>query len=574
MFIKSILRMVVLVSFSSCIVGCSSSGVRSVSLEATEVDQYELLVVDVDLRADWESPFSSSDVALNAHISTPSGKKIVLPGFYVDGESGSLSSWRINFAPREVGQYEMTVVLEGQGVGGDSARKVMFESRAGDRKGYLHGNDLWTLQFDNGELFRGLGINYGWEPRDEDDSKHFSELHEDSRFEYQNFIPKIKGEGVNLIRTWMIYWNLPVDWKTVKNASRYADSSDRFNRSGIERMDDLIGLAESNDIYIMLVLDSHAGFIGDGWRINPYNKKNGGVAETPEEFFSSELARNHYKDKLRYMVARWGYSTKIAAWELFNEVDNIIYADEENRIPDQVVTEWHREMSDYLASIDPYDHVITTSVSHRDVSGLNSLENINVNQRHMYKVTDQIPDTLRRYTDDFDKPYVIGEFGYEWDWQLDFDEFRDEKVQDFKKGLWYGVFSPTPVLPMSWWWEYFDEQGALSYLSCVKEINDHVLSTASGSLRSESVSVENKALTAMGISNGEKRFVYVGNHSDSRQEVSLRSILGNKGNSDTVHRYECHSNKGSYSRIDAPEAGSEEGLYFGANTNVVFIIDD
>ncbi len=574
MFMKSMLRLGVCVLTALSASSCSSSGIRSVSVEATNVEQYELMVVNVALRADWSSPYSSSDVELNAHINTPSGREIVLPGFHVDGESGSVSNWRIHFAPREVGEYEMTVALGSQEASKESAKKVTFESRTGEGRGYLHANDLWTLQFDNGDLFRGLGINYGWEPRDDDDSKHFSELHEDPRFEYQNFIPKLQEKGANLIRTWMIYWNLPVDWKTVKNASRYTDSSDRFNKSGIERMDDLIELAESNDIYVMLVLDSHAGFIGGGWDINPYNKKNGGSADTPEEFFSSESAREQYKDKLRYMVARWGYSPRIAAWELFNEVDNIIYANEEDVIPDKVVTDWHRDMSDYLASIDPYDHVITTSVSHRDVSGLNSLDNIHVNQRHMYKVTDQIPETLRQYTDRLDKPYVIGEFGYEWNWQLNFDEFRDGKMRDFKKGLWYGIFSPTPVLPMSWWWEYFDEESALSYFSCVKEINDHVLTSASAPLKSESVSVDNKALTVMAISNGEKSFVYVGNHSNSLQEASLDSILGSNRKSDSVQRYECHSNEGAYSRLATPVEDSEGKLSFGSNTNVVFIVGD
>ncbi len=193
----------------------------------------------------------------------------------------------------------------------------------------------------------------------------------------------------------------------------------------------------------------------------------------------------------------------------------------------------------------------------------------------MYKVTDQIPDTLRQYTDEFDKPYVIGEFGYEWDWQLNFDEFREEKMRDFRKGLWYGIFSPTPVLPMSWWWEYFDEEGALPYFSCVKEINDHVLSSASASLESESVRVDNSDLTVMAISNGEKRFVYVGNHSDSLQEAGLDSILGSKGKSDSVQRYECRSDKGSYSRIASPAEGLEgKKLSFKPNTNVVFIVDD
>lgn len=38
------------------------------------------------------------------------------------------------------------------------------------------------------------------------------------------------------------------------------------------------------------------------------------------DFFTNERARADYKQRLRYLVARYGYSTSIFAWEFFNEV--------------------------------------------------------------------------------------------------------------------------------------------------------------------------------------------------------------------------------------------------------------
>jgi hypothetical protein len=39
---------------------------------------------------------------------------------------------------------------------------------------------------------------------------------------------------------------------------------------------------------------------------------------------------------------------------------------------------------------------------------------------------------------------------------------------DFKRGLWYGLFSLTPILPMSWWWEYFDNRKTDEYFKKIR----------------------------------------------------------------------------------------------------------
>ena len=63
-------------------------------------------------------------------------------------------------------------------------------------------------------------------------------------------------------------------------------------------------------------------------------------------------------------------------WELFNEIDNAMYGQAPERYPDRVVVEWHAEMSAYLKAIDPYGRLVTTSISHRDVAGLNQVASI------------------------------------------------------------------------------------------------------------------------------------------------------------------------------------------------------
>ncbi|HPG40239.1 MAG TPA: DUF5060 domain-containing protein [bacterium] len=480
-----------------------------------EIRQYEKAEWDITLQADWDDPFHAPDVALDMALLSPAGRELILPCFYVSGESGGESHWQARFTPREAGAYQYFFRLSDNSRIVDATAVMVFSCTTSGKRGFLNNRDLWSLQFDNGEIYRGIGENICWEARSNDDSKYFRELHENKKFNYRDMLITLKTNGGDFFRTWMIYWNLPVDWKTVRNSDRYQNSTARFNESGIKRMDELVNLCDSLGVYLMLALDSHAGYTGYGWDMNNYNIKNGGYAATPAEFFILQPAREQYKDKLRYMVARWGYSPAIAAWEFFNEIDNVMYAGPaENRIPDAVITEWHREMSEYLKDIDPYQHLVTTSISHRDVQGLNDIEYIDVNQKHIYKNTAAIPATINEYTRKHGKPYIIGEFGYEWDWQKNFDDFGAEMDSDFKRGLWYGLFSPTPVLPMSWWWEYFDYRGMNSYFARVREIHNHMLNMGKGDYRQTAVTVSSSDIQALGVQCGSASYVYLFNPQD------------------------------------------------------------
>lgn len=43
------------------------------------------------------------------------------------------------------------------------------------------------------------------------------------------------------------------------------------------------------------------------------------------EFFTNAEAMNDYKNKLRYIIARYSYSTAVFGWEFFNEVSLFLH---------------------------------------------------------------------------------------------------------------------------------------------------------------------------------------------------------------------------------------------------------
>ena len=103
----------------------------------------------------------------------------------------------------------------------------------------------------------------------------------------------------------MCPWNLPLEWKKVSNRNRYSDDQGYFNASAIERMDQLVDLIDSLDLYMMLTLDNSGDFQGRSWQRSSYNITNGGPIAAPMEFFTDPRAKAKYKDRLRYLVARW-----------------------------------------------------------------------------------------------------------------------------------------------------------------------------------------------------------------------------------------------------------------------------
>jgi hypothetical protein len=356
-------------------------------------------------------------------------------------------------------------------------------------------------------------------------------------------LKKLATNGGNFFRTWMIYWNLPVDWKTVSNNKRYQNTTSTYNESGMKRMDWLVNLCDSIEIHLMLALESHVGYMGDGWNMSSYNVANGGPAKTPLEFFTLPAARAQYKNKLRLMVARYGYSPAIAAWEFFNEIDNAMYQEKpEDKIPDEIITDWHNEMCTYLKETDPYRHMVTTSISHRDVQGMNDLKNIDFNQKHIYKNTSAIPQTIHDYTQKHNKPYVIGEAGFEWDWSKNFNDFAAEMDSDFKRGLWLGLFNPTPVLPMSWWWEFFENRGMMRYFKSVSQINRMMLESGKGKFESIEVKTNQNGVQSYGVRCGEKSFVYLYNSGESCEGIRLSGFVKPEGNA-KMSFFDCETGK-------------------------------
>ena len=319
-------------------------------------------------------------------------------------------------------------------------------------------------------------------------------------------------EGTPQLANVMIEYGEPQNVLDAPGLGRYYEKS-------AQRLDEILKLAEERGIYIMLALDYHGIFksyidrwaSNAEWRTNPYNKANGGPCETPADFFTDPEAKQYYKNRLRYMVARWGHSPNLAIWEFWNEIDNAM---EWQNIPPEDIASWHDEMSTYLREIDPYKHIVSTSVANRMVPVLWRVKDIDFSQHHPYGPTEGIYKSILTYENTFNKPHVIGEYAISWK-----PPGQDVTVElyegEMHNGLWRGMFSPTPILPMTWWWEwhlhkneYFHFKMAEAFVSLMLKDDDNMIEELP-------VKSNNSKLEIMGLRNGDEIFVWMLNKNKS-----------------------------------------------------------
>ena len=486
------MKKIITAAFALLLAAGMNAQITTVTPSATKVKQYDAIFFEVALTGEWENPYLQEEAALDMVLTAPSGKELVLPCFYKEGESGAESTWEARFTPQERGKYTYFFRYTQDGEVASETAPATFKSRRSKLGGILHVRDNWTLVYDNGKPFRGVGINLCWESRTQDDSKFFSDLHEQhDRFNFDAMLPDFAKNGGNFTRMWICDWNFPIDRQTGFNNHRYEETDEYMNRSAVERLDHVVNLLEDLDIKIMLCIGQ-------------------GKVVADQAFFTCPDAKVRYKNYLRYIVARWGYSPAIGMWELFNEIDNVQHNAPDGVIPAEYIVTWHDEMSTYLAAIDPFQHIRTTSISHRDLEGLNDLANLDINQKHIYNATHVVPETIDAYIAKHNKPYIVGEVGYEWDWSKNFDDFADGMNMDFRRAFWYGLFSQTALTPMTWWWEWFDEHRMIPYMQNARLISDMMLKAGKGDFQ-KFQTVKNEKAEAYAVRCGKTTFVYVYN---------------------------------------------------------------
>lgn len=223
-----------------------------------------------------------------------------------------------------------------------------------------------------------------------------------------------------------------------------------YNQLDCFLLDEIIQAAEKNGIYLMLCLLTR-----DLYMKQLSDDKN---AEYDE-------AIRDAKKFMRYAVARWGYSTHVAAWEYFNEIN-----------PSLPTDRFYTEVGEYLEKVDIYHHLRTTSTWHPSAKDCRH-HSLDIGQLHHY----MRPETKEEFQDEVailldkarflrtyapNKPVLIGEFGLATPkWGLSEHMKQDTEGVHFHNSLWASAFSGVSGTAMFWWWDQLDKQNAYGHYS-------------------------------------------------------------------------------------------------------------
>lgn len=432
--------------------------IHTVYANTTTLGVYEKLELTVHLTATFSNPYDYEQVHLKAVFIAPDYQEISVDGFYqeeliLDENSGHLINtnhdgvFKIRFAPTQIGDWSYQLILKDIH-GNTLSNSFSFNCHNTDNQGFIKVNSTNYLQHSNGDLYLPIGENMAWSS---------SNVY----FDYKKWITSLSDNGGNFLRLWHAHWGLGIEWK---NGWRDFEGLRRYHQKNAAYQDWLFEFCREKEVKVMLTLQHHgqiSSIVNPEWNDNPYNITNGGMCQDVWNFFSSEQAKSDTKNRLRYIVARWGYSQQIMAWELFNEVD---WMDE---FADKVwmVTQWHQEMAAFLKSIDPYQHIVTTSFAHADnAPDIWDDANIDLTQTHFYLNNNHLERALvngvRTYLDYFDKPTLTGEFGLGA--SADFAQTDPDGIH-LHNALWATLFAGSAGTAMTWWWDNYIEPNDLYY---------------------------------------------------------------------------------------------------------------
>ena len=267
-----------------------------------------------------------------------------------------------------------------------------------------------------------------------------------------------------------------------------------YNQIDCAMLDELVGSAEKHGIYLMLCAVNRDLYMDS-------------LSKVGSEDYNRATADT--KKFLRYCVARWGYSTAVAAWECFNEMD-----------PGKPTDACYGELARYLEQIDIYRHPWTTSTWHPSARDIR-LDCLDIGQLHHYmrpQVEGDYRDEVAVIVDltkflrdnGLAKPVLIGEFGLATPkWGLSDDMKTDAQGIHFRRSLWASAFAGSSGTAMFWWWDLLDRQNAYGHY---KPLADFLKGVSFAGLKITDASV-GEPVRVLGYQGDDRAYLWL---SDSR----------------------------------------------------------
>lgn len=432
----------------------------------------------LDVSGTWTNPFDPEQVRVDATVTTPSGRTLTVPGFFmtdfrraeIDGREVLTATgqrgWRVRFTPTEPGEHTLTVTLVNAGQRAETSPLLITAVEpTSPPQGFVRISPQSPLHLahDDGSLFFPIGLNVGWPSPGR------------GTLDYDRILANVAKTRGNTARVWLgpTFHSLCLETTPGKAAQGLDGALGWINQQAAWRFDHIVWLAEQHGLKLMPVSFSFSGFRSangpSNWNECPYNAANGGPLTKPNDFFTDDASRVLAQRLLRYTVARWGHSTAVLCWELWNEVTGVDDYDREDSAA------WHDLMATYLKTIDPYQHPVSTSVWWPEGDPLlDALPSIDFTMTHEYNSRDHgtihhafgLAKTAR-----YAKPHFTGEFGNQEFDSGDSGVYGPERVS-VHNVLWAGLTSGSAGGGLYWYWNIGDKDDWHRYFAPIAAFVD------------------------------------------------------------------------------------------------------
>jgi hypothetical protein len=430
--------------------------------------KYEKAEATFTLNTTYSNPYDSAVIQVDAIITPPSGPAITVPCFYYvpavfNGGNATLNNagatWMLRYAPTQTGSYSVKIRAIPNGNTGTQyfspVATNVFTVTAGTLPGFirLDASNKQFYRFDNGTPYYPVGLDIAW-----NDGTLLPGY-------YTNYFNSIGNNGISWMRYWLTdFARQALEWSSGQWSGFYGGLG-VYSQQSAGMLDSVINACNENNIYMQLTLQHHGQFstsVNPEWSGNPYNTANGGIINDPCLFFTDVASIGQAKKQYRYIIARWGYSTNIFAWELFNEVNETSTNAGVECVQASIVS-WHNTMSAYFKAVDINKRLVTSSCGDPGDPILAAMDGTNTSldilQFHDYPGS---PVEVPVLSDDitslsYTKASLCGEFGLSGNYNNTAPVWNDNDGDHVRKTMWIGMMNKVP--DMFWYWDgYIDSK--------------------------------------------------------------------------------------------------------------------
>jgi hypothetical protein len=418
-------------------------------------------------------------------------------------------NWKIRFSPNEIGRWHFKLYANdifALTMAPDTSTFSFFVTPS-DEKGFISRANNRYLKYDSGDPFIPIGDSYPWwlcEPyrastngkeKGTNITKHYLDGMQANGFTYNrfevNFYEGLSLTGWDFVlrKSFQNYYNQHDAWQMDEIMAYAKEKGINFNVA-LFASGDLIDhgsfyyLDPTAQTFIYIPDTNSQGIPVTGsaygcWslyntfnryqdlRYRPLPPDSVGLSENRYEFFTHPDAIAAQKKMFRYIVARWGYCTNLMGFELLDEVKaevgisgndlNPYYAPTPHGL-EQKMAAWHSLMYDYIKSVDPYDHLISSGAgdpeSAKLLTPVTDFASI-----HYYtdyglasnpeRLTEPFSNYMARFvqylTATYDKPVALTETGW-----CAAQECEDPHLYELHNMMWSGLFNGSMGLTAIW----------------------------------------------------------------------------------------------------------------------------